>query len=144
MRKYQVMGIFVLCLAVVAHPEPAEASARLNLGGNYWFTKAGVFDLTLALDTPVVRSFSIGGRAGAAITVDPATAAIPVDFVLRLTVRQFYFEGLLGPWIFFKGDALRFHGSFGFGLQRKSFLFGIEVGYLDPEPIIGFKIGFRL
>ncbi len=50
----------------------------------------------------------------------------------------------MGPWIVIgRGDALRVHAAFGFGLQSGALSVGFEAGYLDPSPIIGVKLGYR-
>jgi hypothetical protein len=138
---------FVLALAFVAvlAPGPAAAAAyRLGLGANYWFAKSGIFDLTLAVTTPVARSVSVGARLGAALVTSPSTAALPLDLVLRGAFRRAYVEGVAGPWIFFEGDAVRAHAGMGFGLRARDISAGIEIAYLDPDAILGFKLSFAL
>ena len=137
----------VLALTMVAAlaPRPAEAAAyRLGVGANYWFEKSGIFDLTLAITTPVAPRFSVGGRFGAAIVTAPSTAALPLDLVLRGTFRRAYVEGVAGPWIFFEGDAVRAHVGLGIGLRARKVSAGIELAYLDPNAILGLKMSFAL
>ncbi len=138
---------FVLALTLVAvvAPRPAEAAAyRLGVGANYWFEKSGIFDLTLAITTPVAPRFSVGGRFGAALVTSPSTAALPLDLVLRGTFRRVYVEGVAGPWIFFEGDAVRAHVGLGIGLRARSISAGVELAYLDPNAILGLKVSFPL
>ena len=59
----------------------------------------------------------------------------------------FYAPGaaLVGPWIFFRGDAVRGHGEFGFGLQSRGFSFGVAVGFLtSSNAMVGARLGWRL
>ncbi len=136
-----------LAFAVLALAAPAVARAetvRLGLGASYWFEQSGIFDLTLGLSTRVARHVSVGGRFGAALVTSPSTAAIPLDLVLRGDFRRVYVEGLAGPWIFFKGDAVRAHVAGGLGLRARNISAGIEVGYLDPNAILGLRLAFAL
>jgi len=137
--------VLALALSAIVAPNPAEASTyRLGLGANYWFEKSGIFDATLAITTPVARRLSIGGRFGAALVTSPSTAALPLDLVLRGSFRRVYVEGVAGPWIFFEGDALRAHAGLGIGLRARNVSAGIEVAYLHPNAILGFKVAFAL
>ncbi len=138
--------VLALAVGIVAAPKPAEAATiRLGLGADYWFEQSGVFDFTLAVTERLGRHVSIGGRFGMALVTSPSTAAIPLDLVLRGNVQHFYIEGLAGPWILFdRGDALHGHFAMGFGVQRGAISAGVEVGYLDPNAIIGFRLAFAL
>jgi hypothetical protein len=42
------------------------------------------------------------------------------------------------------GDLLRFHGAFGFGLESRSFNFGLEVGVLSDATMVGLRLALRL
>ncbi len=135
--------LLALALVVAVAPKPAEAVIlRLGLGADYWFEQSGVFDFTLTVAAPITHHVSVGGRFGMALVTSPSTAAIPLDLVLRGVIRHFYLEGMGGPWILFKGDALHGHFAMGFGLQRGGISAGVEVGYLDPNAIIGFRLAF--
>jgi hypothetical protein len=137
--------VLALAIGAAAAPGPAEAAAyRLGLGASYWFEESGVFDFTLGVSTRVARHLSVGGRFGAAIITAPSTAAIPLDVVLRADLSRAYLEVLGGPWILFKGDALRGHFAMGFGLRSRGISAGVEVGYLDPNAMLGFKLAFAL
>jgi hypothetical protein len=80
-----------------------------------------------------------------ALLTEPSTLAIPIDLVLRADIaRQFYIEGLVGPWIVIdRGETLRAHAAFGFGIKSGALSFGLEVGYASPEPILGVRLGYR-
>jgi hypothetical protein len=137
--------VLALALGAAAAPRTAEAATyRLGLGANYWFEESGVFDFTLGISTRVARRLSVGGRLGAAIVTEPSTAAIPLDVVLRGEFPRVYLEALGGPWILFKGDAVRGHFAMGLGVRSRGISAGVEVGYLDPNAIIGFKLAFVL
>jgi hypothetical protein len=138
--------VLALTIATVALPKPARAAHYdLGLGANYWFdAQSGLFDLTLRVSTRLARRLSVGGRFGAALVTSPSTAAIPLDITLRGNLSRAYVEALAGPWIFFEGDAVRGHVAGGFGLQTRDVSAGIEVGYLSPHAILGFKLAFPL
>ena len=64
--------------------------------------------------------------------------------IFATLARRVYVEGLVGPWILLdRGDALRGHAAFGFGLLGRSMTLGLEVGYLDPSAMLGLRLGFR-
>jgi hypothetical protein len=128
-------------------PEKSHAAGvRLGLGADYWARgyAHGLFSLTLAVDAPLARSISIGGRFGAMVSSGPSTVGVPIDLVLRAIVGgRVYLEGLVGPWIIFRNvDPLVAHAAFGFGLRARDFTFGLEVGYAHPSPLIGLRLGF--
>ena len=134
-----------LALAAALWSRPAAASVRLGLGADYWFDpEIGSLQLTLAADTPLARRTTIGGRFGLLVTSGDNDVAVPIDLQLRVRGRRLYFEGLVGPWIFFTDDALRIHAGVGFGLLSRSFSFGLEVGWVDPTAIAGVRLAFRL
>lgn len=136
----------ILVAASVAAPRPAHAEARLELGGAYWLDRGGVFDVDLALTTPVARSISVGGRLGAVLTTDPTHGGIPLDLMVRIDVlRPVFFEVLGGPWLLFdSGETVRGHFAVAIGTSAGSVTFAAEVGYLDPAAVFGAKLGFRL
>lgn len=135
----------VLAVGVVLAPSSSEAAnIRLGLGADYWFEKTATFQFTLGVDTHLAGPFSIGGRFGAMLATSPSTLGIPLDLALHANLtRHLYLEGLVGPWILFKGDTFRAHAAFGFGLERGALSFGFEVGYLTPEPTMGLRLGYR-
>jgi len=137
--------VFALALSAIVAPNPAEAATyRLGLGANYWFEKSGIFDATLAITTAVAPRLSIGARLGGALVTSPSTAALPLDLVVRGSFRRVYVEGVAGPWVFFEGDALRAHAGVGIGLRAGTVSAGVELAYLDPNAILGFKVAFAL
>ena len=136
----------LLALAVFLAPARSEAANfRLNLGGDYQLDIGAFFHLTGAVDFAFVGPLAIGTRFGALLATQPNTLGIPLDLSLRLTPGRapLYLELLGGPWIFLDGDPFRAHGAFGFGYQSRSFTFGLEVGYLQPRPHIGLRLGWR-
>lgn len=135
-----------LALAAALWSRPAEATVRLGLGADYWFDpEVGSLQLTLSADTPLAKRTTIGGRFGVVVTSGADDVAVPIDLQLRIRGRRLYFEGLVGPWIFFEGDALRIHAALGFGLlTRGGMSFGLEVGWVDPTAIAGVRLAFRL
>jgi hypothetical protein len=135
----------VLAVGLLLAPTPSEASnIRLGLGADYWFTQSATFQFTLGVDTHLAGPLFIGGRFGAMLVTAPNTLGIPIDLVLHANLaRQFYIEGLAGPWILFEGDTFRAHAAFGFGLQNGALSFGVEVGYLTPKPTVGLRLGYK-
>jgi hypothetical protein len=136
----------LLLLAALAAPR-ALASARLGLGADYVFDQTGLFSLTLAGDLPVARRISVTGRAGALVTSSPATAGVPLDAGVRVRLGRAYLEGLIGPWIFFSGEAVRGHAAFGLGIEGRSAFVGAEVGALGfsgGAAILGARFGLKL
>jgi hypothetical protein len=144
MRLVQSL-VLALAVGVVLAPKSAQAAYyRLGLGADYWFEKSGLFNLTLGVYEPVVRHFSVGGRFGAAYVTDPSTVALPLDLVLHGDIGRMYLEGVVGPWIFFTGTAVRAHVGAGFGLHTRHLSVGLELAYLDPNAIIGLRLAFPL
>ena len=128
-------------------PSSALAEVRLGLGADYQFHHRGLIDLTLAVDGQLARHIHVGGRFGALLASGPEVGA-PIDLDVRAILGngRVYLEGLVGPWLMFGQNDYLFHlhGAFGFGLRASSFEFGVEVGYLDPSPIVGLRLGFRI
>jgi hypothetical protein len=136
----------VLALGLWLAPASSEAAnVRLGLGGDYWFTSRATFQFTLGVDTHLAGPVNIGGRFGAQFLTEPGGVGVPLDLVLRaLLARRIYLEGLFGPWITFgENEVIRAHVAFGFGVQTGALSFGLEVGYLSPEPILGLRLGYR-
>ena len=136
--------VYMLPLGVLLASLPAEASISLGVGADGWINRGGEFNFTLGLHTSLARAISVGGRFGALVVTNPAVAGIPLDLQLRVTVERVYFEGSTGPWILFTDTPFRFHGAFGFGLQSGIISFGAEVGWLDPNALLGVRLGIRL
>ena len=137
----------VLAGALVALP--AQAGIRLGLGADWWLYRGGEFNVTLAVDTQLLRRLYIGGRFGAYFAMLPGEIGVPIDLLLRLNLGQVYFEGLVGPWVTFggyytSGFPFRAHAALGFGLQASAVTFGLELGYLDPGAIFGIRLAWRI
>ena len=134
-------SLALLSAALWCHPGEARAEARLAIGANYWMTKQGVFDLTLAIDTRLVSTLNVGGRFGGALAVDPEIIMVPVDLFLRFVLaRRFYLEALGGAWVAIDPTELLGHFAFGIGIRTAGVNFGVELGYLDPRAIVGIKL----
>jgi hypothetical protein len=136
----------LLAVGLFLVPSSSEAaSVRLGLGADYWFDEKAAFQLNLGVETHLAGPLHLGGRFGVALLTEPSTLAIPIDLVLRADIaRQFYIEGLVGPWIVIdRGETLRAHAAFGFGIKSGALSFGLEVGYASPEPIAGVRLGYR-
>ena len=129
----------------LALARPAAASANLGLGADWASGGTGEFNLTLGADSFLARNFSIGGRGGVAFFDHGHDVAIPLDLRFKLHVQQIYFEGLVGPWLFFdSGDLFYFHAAFGFGIESRGVAFGLEVGSLSDATLVGLRLLFRL
>jgi hypothetical protein len=145
-----------LALALLLVPRASEArgrgsrtsgtNVRLGLGADAWFEDhGGLFSLLVGVDTGLAGPLSVGGRFGVALATRPDDVAVPLDLVLRLNFSRAYVEAMGGPHIFFDSDEhLRGHAAFGFGLQSGALSFGIEAGYLDPAPVLGLRLGYRI
>lgn len=139
----------LLVLGFFALPSQADAAeVRLGVGADYWANGRGLMNLTLSVDGALARYIRVGGRFGALATTTPTHFGAPLDLYVRalLANRKVYLEGLVGPWLLFNSNEgfLRLHGALGFGLQSGSLSFGIEVGWLDPRPHAGIRLGFRI
>jgi len=135
----------VALVALLAFARPAQASVNLGLGADWIQDGGNDFNLTLGVDSFLVRHLSIGGRAGVAFFDDLNHVGIPIDFQLKLHLQRVYFAGLVGPWILFHtGDDVRLHAAFGFGLEAGTIALGLEVGSLSDAVMIGGRLAFRL
>ncbi len=146
MRLARLVRAAPLALGLTLWAGPAAASTELGLGADWWVSpEGGGFQITLALDTPLAKSLTIGGRFGALVLTSPNDFGVPLDLRLRVKLHRLYIDGLVGPWFLFgESDPVRAHVAFGFGLLTSSLTFGLEVGWLDPSAIIGLRLGFRL
>jgi hypothetical protein len=138
-------GLFAVGLFLA--PTTSEAAAvRVGLGADYWIDESAAFNFTLGVEGRIAGPLSVGARFGAALITDGNDVGIPLDIILRanLARNRVYIEGMAGPWIVFgRGDEFRAHAAFGFGIQGQAASIGIEVGYLDPSPIIGLRLGYK-
>jgi hypothetical protein len=148
MSRIRIAILAAAAAAALAWCRPAEAGLSLGLGADYWVDpEVGAFQLTLAVDRPLARRVTAAARVGLLVTSGPNDVAVPIDLRLRMWTRRsrLYFEGLVGPWLFFDGDDwLRAHVGLGLGILSKSMSLGVEVGWLDPSAILGIRLGFRL
>jgi len=134
-----------MLLAAMLVSSPALASIRFGLGADYWVDRSAEFNLTLAALASLTRDVSAGVRFGALLATDPTTAGIPLNLQLRALIsHRLYLELSVGPWILFTDRPVRAHVAFGFGLEARPISFGIEVGYLDPNALLGLRLSFRL
>ena len=139
-----VGGVFALAV-VFASSRSEAAQVRLTLGADYHFDRGALFELMGSVDFHIAGPLSLGPRIGLAAVTRENGVALPLDLDLRLSPRgaPVYLDVLLGPWIFFQGDTLRAHAALGFGYQGRSFGIGLEVGYLEPAPLLGLRVGWR-
>jgi hypothetical protein len=144
-RLHHVVGLgtlaLFLCLA-----RPAQAlTLRVGAGADYWLAGDGtaLFEANLGAMQKVFPHLSIGGRTGIDFATGPNLLGVPIDLQAHIGFDHIYFEGLVGPWIFFANDPVRAHAAIGFGAYAGPLDFGLEVGYLSPSPLIGVRIGFR-
>jgi hypothetical protein len=145
MRARRLLLAATLALAA-AWARPAAAGTALGLGADYLTDpEEGAFMLTLAPEARIARHLSVGGRFGAMLVTGPNRVGAPIDLRLRARFSGIYLDFLAGPWIVFKDDpAVRLHAAFGFGVLARDLSFGLEVGYLDPTPMIGVRLAFPL
>jgi hypothetical protein len=136
----------LIALALFLAPARSDATeVRLTLGADYQLETTPFFHVTGAVDFVQLGPFAIGGRFGVLLATQSNTLGIPLDLSLRLTPRRtpLYLEALVGPWLFLGGDTFRGHGAFGFGFQGRSVSLGLEVGWLEPRPHVGVRLGWR-
>jgi hypothetical protein len=125
-------------------PSTAAASIRLGFGADYWFTGTSEFNFTATPTLSLTPGVSLGGRFGMLLVGSPATAGVPLDLQLRISIQQLYLEGSFGPWILFADHPFHTHGAFGFGLQTGIVSLGVEAGWLDPNALLGIRLGLSL
>jgi hypothetical protein len=138
---------FAVLVSAALLPFASPAQVRAGIGGDYVFDNDGIFELTLAVQGRLARHVAVEGRFGGLIvTSNSPTLGVPLDFGLRFWPGgRAYIEALIGPWIFFRGDAVRGHGEFGFGLEQRAFSFGLAVGFLtDSNAMLGARLAWRL
>jgi hypothetical protein len=131
-----------LAVASLAWSNPAGAATTLGVGADALLDpRAGAFELTLAGDTPLARHVTLGGRVGLLLLTGPQEVGVPLDLRLRLRFDRVYLDGLVGPWLVFgDGRLARFHAGLGFGLTRRDFAFGLEVGALERGGMVGVRL----
>jgi hypothetical protein len=143
----RALRISLVAAALFLIPHTASAvNVRLGLGAHYWFERSGLFDLTVAVDGRIVGPLYVGGRVGAAVSTSGPNVIIPIDLQIGVIFADasLYIEASGGPWIAIdSGDVLRGHGALGFGFIRGIFWIGVEVGYLEPDAVLGLRLGLR-
>lgn len=142
----RILPVVAFCAVALPSGRAEAADVRLGLGADYWSPRVGILNLTLTVDGAIARHIRVGGRFGALATTSPTVFGAPVDLSVRalLASGRVYLEGLVGPWILFTNNPIRLHAAFGFGLQSNNLAFGLEVGWLDPAPMAGLRLAFRI
>lgn len=135
-----------LLAGALATARPARAATALGVGADALLEPGtGAFQVTLAGDTTLVRHLAFGGRIGLLVATGPTRLGVPADLRLRVAWDRVYLDGLVGPWLVFDdGDTLRFHAAVGFGLARRDFTLGLEVGALDRSTLLGIRLALPL
>ncbi|HMK73068.1 MAG TPA: hypothetical protein VK454_06995 [Myxococcaceae bacterium] len=138
-----------LVLGMLLLPSPARASeVAVVVGADVWTagSAAGLFSFTADPLWTVLPGLELGARTGLFFVTSGApsgsTAGIPLDGQIRGVVGHFYLEGLVGPWFFFSGTAVRIHVAMGFGYRTGPIRIGAEVAYLDPGAQFGARFAF--
>ena len=139
-RSWLVGGAFV---AVLGISSTSRAEMRLAAGANAWLDEGGLFTATFAGDVRVLPHFEVGGRGGMGLFTDPAKAVIPLDIQARILISRVYIEGNVGPWIVVDDHPVHAHATAGAGIEVGMLVAGVEVGWLDPEGILGVQLGLR-
>lgn len=143
--KSQAKAIVLLLAGLMGLvPGNAAASIGVGFGADYWFNGTSEFNFTAAPMLSLTPGVSVGGRFGLLLVGSPATAGVPLDAQLRISIQQLYLEGSFGPWIFFADHPFHTHAAFGFGWQIGLISLGVEAGWLDPNAIMGARLGLRL
>ena len=128
-------------------PLRAGAELRLEAGGHYWVGRSGLFEAGLAVETRMARALSVGGRFGGFVTTGPGSLGVPLDLTLRfhLARGQAWLAAYGGAFLDFGGGTwLRGHASVAFGLKSHGVLIGLEIGYLQPAPLMGLRFAWRI
>ncbi len=133
-------------LAAARSASSQGSGVALGVGADYLTDpKVGEFQLTLAVEKSILRSLTVGARFGVALLTESPQVGVPIDVRLRLRLERVYVDGLAGPWVMFGGgDALRLHAALGFGLLASGVSLGVEVGWLDPSPVVGLRLAFSI
>ena len=129
----KILRFAPLALVLLVPMRAEAADVRLGVGADYVLNNMGLLELTLSVDGALARPLRVGGRFGAMLTSGPGFGA-PLDLYLRLLLGdgRVYFDGLVGPWLFFQRAPLfSFHGAIGFGILSGGLSFGLEVGAID-------------
>ncbi|MBS2031715.1 MAG: hypothetical protein JST54_27710 [Deltaproteobacteria bacterium] len=130
--------------AVLGSAAPASAELRVAAGAAAWLDVGPVFTATFAGDARVLPHFEVGGRGGVGLlTPGPAKAMIPLDIQARLLISRIYIEGDVGPWLVIEDHPVHAHATLGAGVEVGILVAGLEVGWLDPEGILGVQVGLR-
>jgi hypothetical protein len=140
------LAVAAVATALLASARPAAADNTVGLGAD-WFTlpQDGSAMVTLATDTVLAGHLRGGGRIGFLLGTGDLGPTVPIDGRLRYLVNRLYVDGLLGPWILFEnGGSVRLHGAIGFGIARRGFELGLEVGYADPSAMVGVRLAWRI
>ena len=116
---------------------PARAELRLAAGANAWLDVGPIFTATVAGDATILPHFQVGARGGAGLLADPTRALIPLDIQARVLIRRAYIEGNVGPWLILEHDPVHAHASLGAGVEVGMLVAGVEVGWLDPQALLG-------
>jgi hypothetical protein len=146
MRSLYLAGIFAAAVALAPN-EARAGTLRIAAGANYWFEERAYFDGTLGYEWSLIPILSVGFRGGVLLVTGPSRAGFETDLIVRLSpAPSFYIEGLGGPWFMLNsgGETIRAHAAVGAGLQIGPISFGPEVGYLQPNAIIGGRLTFRI
>ncbi|RMG16135.1 MAG: hypothetical protein D6729_11360 [Deltaproteobacteria bacterium] len=109
--------------------------------------RGGIFDADLAVETPLARAISVGGRFGVFVATRPDLVGVPLDLSLRLRFARgrAWLSGRGGLYLNFGGGSVLLgHVAIAFGLATRSLTVGLEVAYLEPSPLIGLRLGWRL
>ena len=144
-RHARALGCVVLFAAAV---EARGAEVDLGVGADVWTAGnvSGIFSFNAGFLFGVVPSFELGLRTGVFIvtpgSLGTTTGGIPLDLELRGLIRNLYIEGVVGPWFFFAGPAVRAHVGLGFGWRGGPLRFGAEVAYLTDGAQFGLRFAF--
>ncbi len=145
MKRSVLMVLLVWFLITAWGSNAAQAaSVSLNLGGDYWLDRGGMFELMLRAQGNVARRIALAGRVGAMVVTSPNEVGIPADLIFQIRLRKAYIEGMAGPWILFEGEPIRAHLAMGFGIRGGPISLGMEIGWLNPHGMVGMRAGFAI
>jgi predicted small secreted protein len=137
----------VAALVLAATSAPATETVG-GVGADVW--TAGNVSALLSVTADqlwtVLPQLELGVRTGLFFVTSGSlgtyTGGIPLDGQVRFVSSHFYWDGLVGPWLFFSGTVARLHLGMGFGVQSGPLRAGAEVAYLYPGAQFGVRIAF--
>ena len=120
----------------------AKAGLGLDLGVDYSVRDGMLLSTYLRGGGAVNDSVSAGLRFGIMATDGLALHALPLDLFVRGHFGGAYVEGLVGPYWMTRARDFDAHLALGAGADLGGMSLGVELGWLNPSPMIGARASF--